>query len=374
MSDTTDTTVVLDEAPPRRLVRVDEGRWLGGVCEGLGRYFDISPLVYRIAFAALAFVGGTGVLLYLAALLVIPHETREDSIAVEALRGRREQPWLLIGVGLLSVGALLLVSDGDFWPGNEDVWLLAAIAGGVLVAVHVTRQGLGRRSAAPTADTEPTGDTETIVAQRPPAPPPRPRRPSLFLPVVGALLAGAGLLGLLDVADVVDVSVTIALAAGLAIVGGAIAVGAVLGHRVGGLVALGLVLLAGFAASALSPASLSAGVGDKDASPLDVTELEREYDLGIGQLTVDLSNVALPPGKTAVDVELGIGSVEVTVPDGVGLDIEAHAGAGEVRVLGRTDDGTDVTERVLVPAPSADAPVLDLEVDVGLGDLEVVRG
>ena len=39
--------------PPRRLVRADDGRWLGGVCAGLGRYFDINPLVYRIAFAAL---------------------------------------------------------------------------------------------------------------------------------------------------------------------------------------------------------------------------------------------------------------------------------------------------------------------------------
>ena len=60
MSDTITDTPILDEAPPRRLVRVDEGRWLGGVCAGLGRYFDINPLVYRIAFAALALAGGTG--------------------------------------------------------------------------------------------------------------------------------------------------------------------------------------------------------------------------------------------------------------------------------------------------------------------------
>jgi phage shock protein PspC (stress-responsive transcriptional regulator) len=66
MSETSETTTI-DEAPPRRLVRVDEGRWLGGVAAGLGRYFDVNPLVYRIAFAALALAGGTGLLLYLAA-------------------------------------------------------------------------------------------------------------------------------------------------------------------------------------------------------------------------------------------------------------------------------------------------------------------
>ena len=60
MSDITHDTPTVDEAPPRRLVRVNEGRWLGGVAAGLGRYFDVNPLVYRIAFGALAFVGGTG--------------------------------------------------------------------------------------------------------------------------------------------------------------------------------------------------------------------------------------------------------------------------------------------------------------------------
>jgi phage shock protein PspC (stress-responsive transcriptional regulator) len=109
MSDTIDpttTTTTVDDAPTRRLVRVHEGRWVGGVAAGLGRYFDVNPLVYRIAFAALAFAGGTGILLYLAAVLVIPAEDREESIAVEALRRRRDQPWLLVGVGLLSFGAL----------------------------------------------------------------------------------------------------------------------------------------------------------------------------------------------------------------------------------------------------------------------------
>ncbi len=67
MSDTITETIPADEAPPRRLVRADEGRWLAGVCAGLGRYFDVNPLVYRIAFAALALAGGTGLLLYAAA-------------------------------------------------------------------------------------------------------------------------------------------------------------------------------------------------------------------------------------------------------------------------------------------------------------------
>ncbi|MBA3348841.1 MAG: PspC domain-containing protein, partial [Actinobacteria bacterium] len=84
MSDTINESPTLDEAPPRQVVRVDEGRWIGGVCAGLGRYFDVNPLVYRIAFAALTLAGGTGLLLYIAAYLVIPGERDGESVAVEA--------------------------------------------------------------------------------------------------------------------------------------------------------------------------------------------------------------------------------------------------------------------------------------------------
>jgi phage shock protein PspC (stress-responsive transcriptional regulator) len=141
MSDTiapTTTTTTVDDAPTRRLVRVHEGRWVGGVAAGLGRYFDVNPLVYRIAFAALAFAGGTGILLYLAAVLVIPAEDREESIAVEALRRRRDQPWLLVGVGLLSFGALLALSEARFWPDPGNVWLAAILAGAAIVWWHVS--------------------------------------------------------------------------------------------------------------------------------------------------------------------------------------------------------------------------------------------
>ena len=44
---------------------------LAGVCGGLGSYFDVNPLFYRIGFVVLSFLGGAGFLVYGAALLVI---------------------------------------------------------------------------------------------------------------------------------------------------------------------------------------------------------------------------------------------------------------------------------------------------------------
>ena len=54
-----ETTETISE--PRRLWRPRDRRWLGGVCAGLGRYFDLNPLIYRIVFVALALAGGTGI-------------------------------------------------------------------------------------------------------------------------------------------------------------------------------------------------------------------------------------------------------------------------------------------------------------------------
>ncbi|MGZ8686995.1 MAG: PspC domain-containing protein [Gaiellaceae bacterium] len=364
MSDTIDSTPTLDEAPPRRLVRVDEGRWLGGVCAGLGRYFDVNPLVYRIAFAALAFAGGTGLLLYLAAWLVIPGEGSDESVAVEALRQHRERPWLLLGVGLLAFGALLALSEARFWPGTGNVWLAATLVGAAIVWWHV-----GNRDKAPREPVaaSPAASPAARAVPRPP------RKPSLLAPVLGALLAAAGLLGLLAVLDVYDVEVAVALAGALALVGAAVAVGALTGRRVGGLVVLGLVLLPAFGLAASTPVSFSSGVGGRVERPLAATALQDSYELGIGDFTVDLADVALPPGTTNVEVKLGIGEVVVTVPEDVALEIDARAGVGDVTVLGEHDDGPGAHKRVSVAGSTPDAPVLELDADVAIGSLEVRR-
>ena len=378
MSDTIDPTTT-DDALPRRLVRPTEGRWLGGVAVGLGRYFDVNPLVYRIAFAALALVGGTGLLLYLAAWLVIPGEDDDESIAVEALRERQDHPWLLVGVGLLAFGALFALSEAHFWPGTGNVWLAATLVGGALVWWHVSQRSDRPRAvqtaAAPVAADEAAQPDEATTRVQPPPPPPKPpKRPSLFAPVLGALLAAAGFFGLLAVLDIYDVDVAAVLAAGVVIVGAAIAFGALTQRRVGGLVFLGLLLLAAFALAAITPVSVGAGVGEKSERPATVTALDPSYEHGIGELELDLSDITLPAGTTSVDASVGIGKIVVTVPEDVALVIDAHAGVGSIDLLGARDDGVDADRTIRLPGSTPDAPVLDLEADIAIGDIQVQRG
>lgn len=95
---TDDTTEQLPpESPqPRRLLRAREGRVVGGVCAGLGRYFNVDPIIFRIGVIVLTLVGGAGLLAYIAALLLIPSD--DSAAAAEPSRNR----WLVIlGVVLL---------------------------------------------------------------------------------------------------------------------------------------------------------------------------------------------------------------------------------------------------------------------------------
>jgi phage shock protein C len=54
-----------------KLKRSDE-RIIGGVCGGIATYFDLDVSLIRIVWALVALLGGTGVLAYLIAWLIIP--------------------------------------------------------------------------------------------------------------------------------------------------------------------------------------------------------------------------------------------------------------------------------------------------------------
>ena len=114
-------------AEHKTLVRSKSDRWLGGVCVGLGRYFDLNPAIYRIAFVVLTLAGGTGALLYIAAWLVIPEEGAADSIAAAELRRQRDHPKRLLGLALLGAIVLAVLSSIHLWPSPGNLWVLAAL-------------------------------------------------------------------------------------------------------------------------------------------------------------------------------------------------------------------------------------------------------
>jgi phage shock protein C len=66
--------MVSESAAPVLLQRARDGRMLAGVCEGIARYAGIDVTVVRLLFVAATLLGLAGLLVYVAAWVMIPVE------------------------------------------------------------------------------------------------------------------------------------------------------------------------------------------------------------------------------------------------------------------------------------------------------------
>jgi phage shock protein PspC (stress-responsive transcriptional regulator) len=57
---------------PHRMYRDPDKRIIGGVCAGMGAYWDTEPWIIRVIFLALTMAGGLGILIYLILYVVLP--------------------------------------------------------------------------------------------------------------------------------------------------------------------------------------------------------------------------------------------------------------------------------------------------------------
>jgi phage shock protein PspC (stress-responsive transcriptional regulator) len=116
---------------------------IAGVCGGLGRYFDVNPAFYRVGFVVLALLGGAGILIYGAALLVMPNEGEEESVASDVLRNHRQHPWALIALAVVAVCGLSVLSHATLWPHGDAAWIFLLVAGGIIYWTQ--RRDAGKR-------------------------------------------------------------------------------------------------------------------------------------------------------------------------------------------------------------------------------------
>src|ERR687887_289900 len=72
---------------PRKLTRSTGDAVVGGVASGLGRYFGVDPILFRIGFVVLTFVGAVGILAYLILLAFVPSdgEQRDGGTGAKAI-------------------------------------------------------------------------------------------------------------------------------------------------------------------------------------------------------------------------------------------------------------------------------------------------
>ena len=135
------------QAPgPRRLYRSRDDRVIGGVCGGIAKYFDIDPVLVRVGAVALVFLGGAGILAYLAAVLLIPNEGEAGQPPEAPKRGLA-----IAGVVLLVVAICVVLPFQGGWGPN---WGLVPLGFLALAGLLVWRLASGQR---------PEGDARAVL-------------------------------------------------------------------------------------------------------------------------------------------------------------------------------------------------------------------
>ncbi|HEX7463751.1 MAG TPA: hypothetical protein VF382_02500, partial [Actinomycetota bacterium] len=119
------------------------------------------------------------------------------------------------------------------------------------------------------------------------------------------------------------------------------------------------------------------GVGERVARPTAVDQLKDEYRLAIGQLTIDLTQ--LPPRETGapasdIRARVGLGELVVVVPFGELVDVNGHAGVGDVTIFGHSNGGFDVDNAFSSSVPVGSSIVYSLDLSVGVGEVTVRYG
>lgn len=114
------------------LVRPRQGRYLAGVCAAVGRATNTDPILWRVLLAVLGFFGGIGILVYVAAWLIIPAEG-DSASPVESMLGRGKSS--MSPVTVLVLGVLVAVMFGYIVTDGFRAVLLgvAILIGGALL-------------------------------------------------------------------------------------------------------------------------------------------------------------------------------------------------------------------------------------------------
>lgn len=358
--------------------RPAEDSKIGGVAAAIGRRYAIDPVLVRVAFVVATLFSGVGVLLYLLGWLLLPAEGDESS-AAESLLGRGHSvtsPALTVLLGLALIPAGSIVFGGDAYG-----VVALAVAAVAIFLLHRSRATLGEipapggtRPTPPERDplsAEPSAGDLPEPTPVPPQAPPPPRGPrSKVTPItlgLALLVSGVALAfwPALPPADLVALV--------LGVVGLGLVVGSLLrGGR--GLIAVAIPLaLLTWVLHAVPVSGFYAGEGRW--APVTAAEVQRQYDVTMGNGRLDLTELRVPDGQTlTTSVAVGIGEARVTLPRDIDAQVLCRAPIGAVDCLGVTSSG--IPARVDEQDNGPDGPgggTLILDMYSGIGNVVVER-
>jgi len=318
-----------------RLTR-DPFATFGGVLSGIGHRYGWDVSLTRLAFVVLLIVsGGTAIVAYLLAWLIIPRATHWPPARVSTSRTRLSGRDL--GIGLIGLGALVVLGIGS---GEAAAVLvpLALVGGGIWLLIQSPRDPEIEAPDRATAQA-PVVPAQPVMVASQPAPAPQPTVVPQPVPKRSGFRR-IGIIGLFSF--------------------------------------LGLLLLAIIAVPLILFAVITGGDFDTDREyvyrPARVEDIPTDISEDVGEIILDLrrvdfSTLAVDAEPLRVDVELDLGRIEVLLPQDVRVVVDAETDLGDVTVFGSSDEGINPSRSI-----AQDDPQLDLELDLNAGEIVVARG
>ncbi len=414
-------------------VRPDDSRWFAGVATGLARRWDLDPIFVRGIFVALAFFGGIGVVFYGLAWLLLPQEDGRIHLQ-EAMRGHFSAGF----VGALLLSLTMLGGGSGPWDGGWFGWgfpgsliLTAVVVFGIWWAAKQSSNSVpAAPTSAPTSPTygstsptygstgptyAPTGPTYGSTSPAPTSWPvaekqaseaisaaeersriakarrarSKPSKMIVRLTLGIALLTAAAILVIGNANDWSKPVGLIAAASALAVIAAGVIASGLSGRRAAGLAGIGLLLAIGtLAGVGAENAGVRSGqhirvIGEQTWNPRTPADAEDQFNLGVGEATLWLTDPAILRTATTADplrvqARVGVGHLTVIVPDGVTTQIDMSIGAGDVSYpdgstyrFDQARNGMhDAHEQRLTTGP-AGQPRMIVDVNQGAGPLDI---
>jgi phage shock protein PspC (stress-responsive transcriptional regulator) len=415
------------------LRRSSDDRVAAGVAGGLGEYFGVDPVLFRVLIATAAFFGGAGVLGYLVAWAAIPEAgtvTAPIDRFVAGLRRRRVPVWLVVAAAGLVLWAIAFSwwAPGRFFPLIAVVIVLVAVFGrrarrndlrgdrpsDLPSDLSSTSQDLGAPSRSATAFTAPTvrldkapgepaggptdspqvaggaeqnravwiSETRQWIDEAKQASRERRRRswPVRITMLCSRVLALVAL-GIADAVSGIAIPTYFWTVFGIAL--GGLLVGMVLRRTPWSMVAVLLPSVVGLIAFAPTNASLHDGTGQRDWTPTTISELQDNYRLAFGQGVLDLTQLGPLAGARTVHVRVAAGQVRILIPPTMNVLVHAKVHIGDVDIDGAPErNGTHGgiyggthggwgLDRTILPPPAATGAQLTVQVDLADGQVRV---
>lgn len=203
------------------------------------------------------------------------------------------------------------------------------------------------------------------------------RRPKSFIGLITILLALiiGGIVVVAQARSVGGVSPTIVGGAMLITIGAGLLIAAWWG-RGAGLVAAGTTLTL-IVSMGMMLGGVPRNVGPSEWAPTSIAESGRLYDVGVGDGTLDLSELAMPPGTSVTfNASVTVGELVVVVPPTARIEVHATNQVGDILLDQSLRGGVDVrVDEVLQPEiePEGKLSTIVLNLKGGLGDMEVRR-